>query len=377
MSTNFSSLLNFFRWFSALLVILSHTRHLIFVDYQNIIDKNIFIKAFYFITGFGHEAVIIFFIISGFLVGGLTLEKWLTKIQYKIYLVDRFSRIYIVLIPAIFIGGGLDWLGSNYVNGSEIYTNSARYQTSSLGSVISTNLNFETLFGNALNLQNIFFPIFGSNGPLWSLANEWWYYIIFATLLDKKPLNKLFSASIAVTIILCLPFKITYMMLIWLLGVLILQFNKFKLPTLPTFISLIIFIIVLVISRLSHNPDNLTSPESDLIAFTRDMGFGFAFSLLLISCNSRGFYFPFSYIHKLLADFSYSIYLFHFPIFIFLMALSHDFLAINFMQQPNSNCALLFLGIILVIYILSYLISLITERHTKKLRNFILTKILH
>ena len=32
---------------------------------------------------------------------------------------------------------------------------------------------------NAFFLQTIVGPTFGSNGPLWSLAYEWWYYVLF------------------------------------------------------------------------------------------------------------------------------------------------------------------------------------------------------
>ena len=50
-------------------------------------------KAFYALTGFGHEAVIVFFVISGLLVGGHSLEKLrnsqLTEIEY---IVNRAAR---------------------------------------------------------------------------------------------------------------------------------------------------------------------------------------------------------------------------------------------------------------------------------------------
>jgi hypothetical protein len=36
---------------------------------------------------------------------------------------------------------------------------------------------------NAFFLQTIAGPTFGSNGPLWSLAYEWWYYVLFPLVL--------------------------------------------------------------------------------------------------------------------------------------------------------------------------------------------------
>jgi peptidoglycan/LPS O-acetylase OafA/YrhL len=39
-----------------------------------------------------------------------------------------------------------------------------------------------TFFGNLLFLQTRFTTVFGSNGPLWSLYNETWYYVLFPVL---------------------------------------------------------------------------------------------------------------------------------------------------------------------------------------------------
>lgn len=70
-----SSFLNFMRWISAVLVFFHHYRNHLFVSYDLLEKKTIFAKIFYFITLLGHEAVIIFFILSGFFVGGGGLAK--------------------------------------------------------------------------------------------------------------------------------------------------------------------------------------------------------------------------------------------------------------------------------------------------------------
>ena len=66
-----SSILNFASLFSALLVFLHHFRNHLFESYDLVENKTILVKIFYFFTLFGHEAVIIFFILSGFFVGGV------------------------------------------------------------------------------------------------------------------------------------------------------------------------------------------------------------------------------------------------------------------------------------------------------------------
>lgn len=74
-SPTLSNMLNFLRWFAAFLVVIGHLRSFMFIEYNQIISPSIFDKIFYFITGLGHEAVIVFFVLSGYLVGGGTLEK--------------------------------------------------------------------------------------------------------------------------------------------------------------------------------------------------------------------------------------------------------------------------------------------------------------
>jgi len=57
-----SNILNSSRWIAAGMVVLGHLRSPIFKDYPLVTNKSILINFFYFITGFGHEAVIIFFV---------------------------------------------------------------------------------------------------------------------------------------------------------------------------------------------------------------------------------------------------------------------------------------------------------------------------
>jgi len=75
LSPELPGFLNIVRWVAALLVVLQHIRFLWFAEYANEQNKSSLIKIFYFFTGFGSEAVIVFFVLSGFLVGGGSLTK--------------------------------------------------------------------------------------------------------------------------------------------------------------------------------------------------------------------------------------------------------------------------------------------------------------
>ena len=79
LTSNLSLFLNMSRWVGAFLVLIFHVRHIILVDFKEVEHRTLFDRGLYFVTGLGHEAVVIFFVISGFLVGGLTLDRWRTR----------------------------------------------------------------------------------------------------------------------------------------------------------------------------------------------------------------------------------------------------------------------------------------------------------
>src|SRR5947207_2354160 len=56
------------RGIAALAVFLGHLRALFFVDFEELRHQGTLTKAIYLVTGFGHAAVIVFFILSGYLI---------------------------------------------------------------------------------------------------------------------------------------------------------------------------------------------------------------------------------------------------------------------------------------------------------------------
>ena len=93
--------LDHLRWIAAFAVVFQHARSLVMVDYRP--DAGLIAKSLYFATGFSHEAVIIFFVLSGYLVGGkaIRLARRSTEEQRRRFVIDRFVRIFIVLLPAL------------------------------------------------------------------------------------------------------------------------------------------------------------------------------------------------------------------------------------------------------------------------------------
>lgn len=162
------------RFVAAMLVVMEHSRDLLFLTLVEVGNLSVPWKVFYFLTGFGNEAVIVFFVLSGFWITSAVSRRIERTDFWRTYLIDRLSRLLIVLVPVLMLGAVLDLtsihlLGSQYVDVTSGALTVQRPVIDSLGPGV--------LIGNLLFLQKLVFPTFGSNGPLWSLAYEFWYYI--------------------------------------------------------------------------------------------------------------------------------------------------------------------------------------------------------
>jgi peptidoglycan/LPS O-acetylase OafA/YrhL len=84
-------LLDFLRATAALLVVFAHSRTLYFVGMGEVDHPGVFLKLFYGITNLGHQAVLIFFVLSGFLIGGRFVDS-MQRGSFDLvrYLIARF-----------------------------------------------------------------------------------------------------------------------------------------------------------------------------------------------------------------------------------------------------------------------------------------------
>jgi peptidoglycan/LPS O-acetylase OafA/YrhL len=206
---------------AAILVAVYHARYLLLQDATSLISIGTPQKAFYFLTSLGPTAVMIFFVLSGFLVGGrawsaISENRW----NWKEYAFARISRLYTVLIPAIAIGVTLDLLGSHFLGWTAPY--SLPHYGSMLPESIRSDITPSIVGGNAMFLQEILVPTVGSNHALWSLTNEGWYYAIFPLLaLLFARLDHFKKAIIGVCLVAIfafLPLSISLLGLVWLMG---------------------------------------------------------------------------------------------------------------------------------------------------------------
>jgi len=64
--------------------------------------KTPFVMGLFFIRRLANEAVTVFFVLSGYLVGGKLIEVGINgKLAVRNYCIDRSVRIYLPIIPAV------------------------------------------------------------------------------------------------------------------------------------------------------------------------------------------------------------------------------------------------------------------------------------
>lgn len=311
------------RGISALFVCTNHLRSAIFIDFAELMQPTIFDKLFYLATSLGHESVIMFFIISGYLIGG-TILKNRDSFQPKEYTINRLSRLYTVFIPALITTAIIDFFLS--LNNPEAL--GSYYKQWSSGPTVENYSNsLLTFFGNIFFLQNIFVSSFGTNSPLWSLSYEFWYYVTFPLLLiplsaltNKNKPSTYFGTNIALltlsgVIIFLMPFDMKVSFLIWIMGAVFVLFRKRKLSFGVKIFSLVAFIFSLLSIKVS--------PFKDIEPHLKDLYLTAAFSLFLIT-NLNSTYTPIQktkLIQKIinfLSNISFTLYLFHFPLIVLL-----------------------------------------------------------
>lgn len=113
-NTNHYFVFDILRGISALLVCANHLRSALFTSFGNLTHSNIFDRLFYFATSLGHQSVIVFFVISGFLIGGAIIKNR-NSFKTGSYSINRLTRLYTVLVPALLLTAVIDFfLSANH-----------------------------------------------------------------------------------------------------------------------------------------------------------------------------------------------------------------------------------------------------------------------
>ncbi|MFZ1085675.1 MAG: acyltransferase family protein [Terracidiphilus sp.] len=313
-------------------------------------------------------AVIVFFVLSGYLVGGSVLRTMRKGVfSWKTYLFQRLTRLWVVLIPALLIGAAFDFCGLKFLPGALNIYHAGPLVAPNIG----RDLTLTAFFGNLFFLQGIVTRFFGTNGPLWSLSFEFWYYLSFPLLAAVLTGFKSIHYRIAGTLLL-LPlmlfcgWKIGIYFLIWLLGAAIAALplclpSAWKKSFTYAAVLLLFFTAFL----------ELRFP---IIGFLSDIILGIVFALFLWTVlHAQDVTVPKLYrvSAQTLSGMSYTLYLAHAPMLIFISAL----LVPVWGFWPFSLTSLLKLTLIdLTVFAASYLIYYCFERNTPRIRNWLLAQ---
>jgi peptidoglycan/LPS O-acetylase OafA/YrhL len=181
LNTEQSTFLDFVRGLAALLVLFAHAQQIMINPYwypHKVLDDNIFRLLYSHIGAFG---VMLFFVLSGFLIffsmRNNILNGGTNSFDVKRFARSRLNRLWPPLIISLVLAASIYFLlailglteAENFSTGQEMYL--ARK---------SVQFNSVDMFGSLFFLNTIIPAVHSPsiNGPLWSLAHELWFYVI-------------------------------------------------------------------------------------------------------------------------------------------------------------------------------------------------------
>jgi peptidoglycan/LPS O-acetylase OafA/YrhL len=231
---------------------------------------------------------------------------------------------------------------------------------------VAPAMNLRAFICNAAFLQTVASPTFGSNGALWSLSNEFWYYMLFPALVSLACSRRLRSAALPALALAALAFLLPPDMLlqfpIWLGGAALAGLLlRWRVPAAAR-------AGLTVASAAALAGSLLLSRGRPFVAFDFVVAGSFtAFLCAALSWNraSAGY----QRAARTASGFSYTLYAFHSPILRCIRAL----LSPSSAWQPTSGRLAIAVLIAGAVIAFCFAISRVTEHRTKFVRNWVRT----
>ncbi|SEO05739.1 Sugar transferase involved in LPS biosynthesis (colanic, teichoic acid) [Duganella sp. CF517] len=349
-----SPLIALLRGLAALQVAAAHLRAQVFPGLSTLQEPPLWYLGLSFVTGFAHQAVVVFFVLSGWLVGGSLLDRIGTPHAIRDYAIDRVTRLWIVLLPAFVL---MLLLG---LATGELDAGQARLADASPWSLA-------TLLGNLAGVQTMAVPAFGGNFPLWSLAYETWYYALFPLLVfAMRPGDtrwRLAAAAAAVALAFCLSAGIVLYFLVWLMGAAASRV-RLDIGRVQRGACWLLFGALAVVLRLQGQDGDV-----DGRALAPDLLYSAVFLVCLCGAGRRdpAAMRPLAAAGAFLAGFSFTLYVLHVPLLRMLWAYRGGAL----LSTGDPASIAVYAAMLAIVVSLSYLIHLPFEAQTARLRRFI------
>jgi lipopolysaccharide/colanic/teichoic acid biosynthesis glycosyltransferase/peptidoglycan/LPS O-acetylase OafA/YrhL len=349
-----SPLISLLRGLAALQVAAAHLRAQVFPGLSTLQEPPLWYVGLSFATGFAHQAVVVFFVLSGWLVGGSLLDRIGKPHAIRDYAIDRVTRLWIVLLPAFVL---MLLLG---LAGGELDAGHPRLADTSPWSLA-------TLLGNLAGVQTMAVPAFGGNFPLWSLAYETWYYALFPLLvLALRPggaQGRLAAAVAAIALASCLASGIVLYFLVWLMGA---AASRVRIDAgrVQRYAGWLLFGALAMVLRLQGQDGDV-----DGRSLAPDLLYSAVFLLCLCGAGRRdpAAMRPLVAAGTFLAGFSFTLYVLHVPLLRALWAYRGG----RLLSTDDPASLAVYAAMLAIVVSLSYLIHLPFEAQTARLRRFI------
>lgn len=324
----FSAWLDLMRWVAAAVVLISHAGGVLLVSLSEVAPSHRTLPHFgySFIAGFAHYAVMVFFVMSGYLVGGsLVSQQNRGELNIREYTVKRLVRLWIVLGPTLILSL-LAFLVLRQLLPVEA---GIAYAGRPLDSA-----DGETLLCNLLFLQNLACRSFLGNNSLWSLFHEFWYYVFFPlgyiAWIERGTLKSCLCFLVMVGLMLALTLLqqtnvlLVPYFIVWLLGVWAYRAER---EFIPQRVALISLLVISILARIFWVPTHYRGEwfanvmgysfdVSYIIDYFLDIFIAIVFANLLVGLKLARFgrLPPLSSLNTRLAASSFSLYCTHIPV---------------------------------------------------------------
>lgn len=303
-----SDFLNLVRWAAALVVVLGHA-DMYLGQFGGNPERW---TSFGYLGAHSHAAVMVFFVLSGYVVAYATGKKTESGgYGFRAYFLDRWSRIYSVLLVAIAFTLVIDFVGRSL---SPIYHDPSFMPQSGFALRLFANIfALQGIQGHRIQL--------GSNPALWSVGYEFIFYLMYGLLFFKRQLfRRRWGGGLIFTIVLVvIGWKMAVYFGVWLMGVLAYRVTRASSLAGFKISPWLLLLILIAANHLLNFINGLGLPE----IFSDVLFAGVIAALLVVDCPPPPHWR--TPVNAYLAEFSYSLYAFHMPLIFFLCSLFTEF----------------------------------------------------
>ena len=251
------------------------------------------VYAFFALTRLGQEAVMVFFVLSGLLVGGKLIERVRNgAFRLEDYAADRAVRIFLPLIPACIFTVAINWM------------------------VFGISPDIAQLCLNIVGLNGVLSPTLTNNGPLWSLAYEIWFYVLGGALAVAFSRGHVSAIAIAFLGVLVFSVLNASYLLFWAAGaVMVLVLSARRAGAMAIFGAACASCGVVLVQLAMASKSVEASAAVPLFVAEAVLCIGFSLCLPFLCRNATSSVLaPFGRAIRFASSISYTVYLVHYPV---------------------------------------------------------------